>query len=693
VLPADPGSADDRPTRHEDRPAAVEPSAERPGRWIPVAAVAVLGLAVVAVLASARDVAPAVPWGPTARYVAAALLVVLLPGVALARRLTPPGLASLWPALVLPLGLAGATLGLTVLALAGLRPRPATLVLLVASLVAAGLSLRRPAPPADWAGSVALLVAAATAGALALLPVLHFGVLAPSGNNPDAHQVIGVVWFLQESHPLATAPGTALDQMPPAWAGRFPIFLPLAAATEVGLTGPLQMFTPFVAVLAATLAVGVALLAVVALRLPPAGGAVVGIALGGSAATLYALLHPYYNQTWGMALLALAVAMAWLWLRDDDHRAGTLALLFSLLAMIAYPTTLPYVVLAAVAVAIAARRRPRLPDGVRRRLRRWWPVALLVLGLPVLWAIGKIVGVLGQFLDGSKTFWQGDVNVFAEHGAAFGIDGNGAWIPVLVAAVAVAGLAWQDRRPRAWLPWIGVAAVLIAVDHLLRGRATAAYADYKHVTFAALLLLPLALASGVALLRTRRPLGAALGLAILAAWTVPAVSAARDELRHGEVNATGELQEIGVWSDRLPRGSSVLVDLPASGFQLWATLFLAADHPLAATDPVSSDTTYSVPPRGRRADYVLGLRRDLATDRPIRPPRWAAGAPLLANRRYAIWRMRLPAAVARREPRRASWRLVAPHPLSAWGRARQAMGQLTVNPSTIARSPLGGVDF
>jgi hypothetical protein len=45
--------------------------------------------------------------------------------------------------------------------------------------------------------------------------------------------------------------------------------------------------------------------------------------------------------------------------------------------------------------------------------------------------------------------------------------------------------------------------------------------------------------------------------------------------------------------------------------------------------------------------------------------------------------MRLPAREAARIPQRASRTLVLPHPLSAWGTRRQAMGQLTVTPSLV----------
>lgn len=664
-------------------PPAGAPAPERSGTpWWTVAAVAALVVAVLAYALSARDVSlDAELLLQTARYVVAALLVVVVPGVLLARRLTPHSLAAWWPVLVLPLGLAGAMLGLTVLALLGLPPRPATALFLVATGLAAIWSLRRPGPRADWAGSGALLLGAAGAGLLTLVPVIWTHLLTVFGNNPDAHQVVGVVWFLQESYPLKTDLATALDKVPEAWAGRIPIFHPLGAATELGLTGPIQMFGPFLAVLTMSMAAGAGLLAAIAFRLPGWAAGLVALAIGGSAATLYSVLHPYYNQVWGMLLLVSALALAWAWLRDEDGRAGALALGLALLGLIAYPTTLPYVAVAVVAIAVAVRRRPHVPAGLRRRLRRVWPLLLLFFGLSVLWALGKVAGVLSQFLSGDGDFWQGDVNVFPDAGSAFGIDAGSWLLPVAIGLVTVVGLAVADRR--FWKPWAVVAALLLIVDALLRQRDTAEYVDYKHVTFTALILLPLALGGALAMVRSRRPALLVVGLAVLLGWSIPALSASRDELRGTGINVTSELQDIQVWSGALPHGSSVLVDLPASGTQLWATLFLARDHPLAATDPVSSDTTYAVAAQGRRADYVLGLRHDLANGLPIPPPRWSAGDPLFANGQFAIWRMKLPAAADRTVPRTASDRLVQPHPLTDAARRRNARGQLTANPSTI----------
>jgi len=630
--------------------------------------------------------------GRLARFVGATLVVLLLPGIPLAWRFAPGPLRRWWPVLAIPFGLAAATAVLTALAMVGLRPRPATAVFLLLGALLAGrtfLPRWRRIPtgaPLDRPGTVAILAAACAVGGLGLIPVLRSQLITVMGQNPDAHQVVGVIWFLQEAHPLSTDLSTALDRVPRAWEGRIPIFHALGSATEIGLTGPIQMFTPFVAVLTAGFAAMAGLYAATALRLSGAGAGLVSLAIGGSSATIYTALHPYYNQLWGMLLLVTALTLAWAWLRGRDVRAGGLAIVFLLLAFVAYPSTLPYAALAIVAVGVAAWRLPPVPEGLARRLRRWLPAVVLIFGVSVVGALVKLGGVLSQFISGDP-FWQGDVNILPPHGAAYGLTADTFVIPLVVAAGAVLALVWRDRRMA--IPWAVLAVVLLAVDLILRDRSTAEYVDYKHVTFTAVLLLPLLVGGLVALVERGVTVGRAgvvvrwvprvAAVAVLVAWAVPAVAASRDEVDRAHPNATAALLDIHRWSAELPAGSSVLIDLPASGTQLWATLFLGDRHPVASTDPVSSLTTYSVAPIGRRADFVLGLRRDLATGEPVPAPRWSVGRPVLSGHQFAIWRMRIPADVARTEPETASVKLVEPYP----DPVPDQRVMLTRNPSTI----------
>jgi peptidoglycan/LPS O-acetylase OafA/YrhL len=703
ALPADPGPAAD-PAPAATTPPVDErpPGPDRPGTsWRAAAAVGLGVLVLLGVVLAGSDPQPnSELLVQLVRYVGSAGIVLVVPGFALARLLTPRRLGRWWPVLVLPMGLAGSTLVLTVLALLTLRPRPATIVFLLLFGALALWTLlpgrgRGRVPAADWPAVVALVAGAAGAALLTLIPVLHAGFLTVPGNNPDAHQVVGVAWYLQEAYPLGIHTQTALDRVPAAWSGRIPIFHPFGAAIEVGLTGPIQMFAPFVALVTAIVAIGAGLFASAAHRLAGWGTGIVALLVGGSAATLFSALHPYYNQLWGMALLSTTLALAWVWLAEDDTRAGALSLLFLVLSLIAYPTTLPYAVLVVGAIAVGARKRPRIPAGVRRRLRRIWPLLVVFFGVSVLGALGKLAGVLAQFL-GDTPFWQGDINVFPPHGAAYGLANDVVAVPILVAVVAGATMLRRDRR--SGLAWLGLGALLLLLDLVLRGRGTAEYVDYKHVTFTALILLPIALGGAIRLLadlgrrrsertagtdrpRARRLVPAAIGAVVLLAWGVPAFSASRAQVDDAGQNVTPPLFDVLRWTDEIPQGRSVLIDLPASGTQLWATLFLGEKHPLATTDPVSSTTTYSVAPRGRRADYVLGLKLDLKTGRPVPPPRWAAGAPILQDSQFGVWRMVLPAAQDRSVPSTASTKLVEPHPEPDGEAARRELLDITGNPS------------
>jgi hypothetical protein len=64
------------------------------------------------------------------------------------------------------------------------------------------------------------------------------------------------------------------------------------------------------------------------------------------------------------------------------------------------------------------------------------------------------------------------------------------------------------------------------------------------------------------------------------------------------------------WSRALPPGASVRLDIPPTGFQLWAAYFMAA-HPLDSPTPVLN-TTFPHVAAGARADYALTVAPPLA---------------------------------------------------------------------------------
>ena len=93
---------------------------------------------------------------------------------------------------------------------------------------------------------------------------------------------------------------------------------------------------------------------------------------------------------------------------------------------------------------------------------------------------------------------------------------------------------------------------------------------------------------------------------------------------------TRELAEIESWSDRLPRGASVRVDVKEYGRQQWAW-YMLADHPVSSLNPLLDFFPHA--PVSRKADYLL-------VDRPRRPPADASGGPLFSNAFFALYRMR-----------------------------------------------------
>jgi hypothetical protein len=81
--------------------------------------------------------------------------------------------------------------------------------------------------------------------------------------------------------------------------------------------------------------------------------------------------------------------------------------------------------------------------------------------------------------------------------------------------------------------------------------------------------------------------------------------------------------ELRAWGAELPRGASIRLDIPHSGFQAWAADFLQP-HPLVSPDPLAGAVNPHVV-YGAHADYSLALTAGL-------------------NRSFAKARYRVPAA-------------------------------------------------
>jgi hypothetical protein len=117
------------------------------------------------------------------------------------------------------------------------------------------------------------------------------------------------------------------------------------------------------------------------------------------------------------------------------------------------------------------------------------------------------------------------------------------------------------------------------------------------------------------------------------AWVAVTLTGLRQEVRNTGPQLTPDLLGLRGAAKRLPPGSSIRLDLPPDGTQLWAGYMLAA-HPLDAPQPIVG-TTYPHVPLGRKADYILAG--------PVGPKaRWpdADGPPVYRNATFRIYRMR-----------------------------------------------------
>lgn len=608
------------------------------GRWAVRVVLLVAGFALVLALLTGARRLGALP--DLLRGSVAALVLFGVSGDALAVRLCPPALQPVRPVLALALGMAAGPLALTVLGILHI-PLAVTLPLvLVAGLAASWWVRRRGGREAVAPLDVHVLVATAAVGVLlgcvVLIPMWGSGVVSVPGINPDAHQVVGSAALLQQAPPDATRVQLGLDHIPTVWGSKWPIFYALAAASNLSGLDPLGAFPTMAALLAVLAALGFGALAGEAFGLGRRGGLVVAAVSGLSWVTIHLAVHPYWNQLWGYAALPWALLLGWLALNGrGEARAAVGCGLLLLLIALAYPLLFPYPVVILVLMAVALRRRPRLPAWGRRG----GPIGFVLLGLillvPLLAAVQKLSQAGSQLIHPGGAVWGGDVTSFIPFGDFVGTGGG-----ILPALVILALAVWALVRvvPRRLALALGAALALFALlDVRLRTVPSGTYMDFKHLAFTGSLVVALGATGAVSLLRHRRREAAVLGAVLLAAWGVGAMIRDRREFKEHWVQVPPELSEIRDWSRALPPGTSVRIDIPQSGVQLWAAYFLA-EHPVDSIDPVLF-TTYAHPPWGAIADYSLALRVI-----PLRALRrlGVTGPPIRENRQFVLRRIVVP---------------------------------------------------
>jgi hypothetical protein len=636
--------------------AQAAPSRQLPADIVILAGIAVAALAL-ALLSHAHHLQGL---GGIARGSIASLLLFVVCGDALAFALVPAGWGVFVPLFSIPLGAIASGLVLTALGVAQI-PLAVSLWLVLAAAIAASVLVRRRSPrrPVDdrllsrlypgvriasrqlsiWIATVFVLLC------VALIPAWRNGAATIYGENPDAQQVAGIAVLFQHDPPNATDYSTSINTVPPAWNFRYPIFYPLSAASNLSHYDPIRVFPSMAALLMIASALGFAVLAVKYLGAPEVAAPAIAAAILISWVVAHLGWHPYWNQLWGMALFPYAVLFGWRAVAERDNRAAVLFVLLLVALELAYPLALPYPVVIVIALLIAYRRRPRLPRVARAHAWVATGLAVLVLGPAVIVAALKLGTALGQIFSYHASLWGGDVTTLTPVGWFVGTGGG--LLPAL-AVLAVAALALRELPRRLGIALGVVLLLLFALDVRFRTASTGAYMDFKHLSFVGLLVLVLAASATARMTFSRSRAVALAGLAITAGWTVAALHQTGREGKTTGAQVTPELFGVRSWANELPKGSSVRVDIPASGTQLWA-IYMLGNHPIDAPDPVLS-TTYAHAPYGTRAQYSLALRYypspNPSVKRPIAPILFAQDPPLFENGAFVLRRVRWPASEA-----------------------------------------------
>ncbi len=585
------------------------------------------------------------------RGTAASLVLFLAAGDALACLLIPASWRAVRPVFALAFGAAAGSLVLTAFGVLHV-PLHVSLWGTLALGIAASVLVRRRgiavgaargAPPAGWRAQRRLWIAVlVVVWLVALIPAARTGADTVYGQNPDASQVVGIAVLFQHVPPTATDVALPLDTVPQEWRFRYPIFYPLAAASNLVHDDPVRVFPAIVALLMVIAVFGFGWLAVECLGARRWAGPAVAAVIGFSWVVEHLAWHPYWNQLWGLAMFPYAVLFGWRALRDGERVSAWLCLFTLVMLWLAYPLALPYPLVILLGLLIAYWRRPRLPS---LRGARAWLLVLLALALllpAVVGAVIKLKQALTQLLSSSSTLWGGDIKHFLPIGLFTGTGGG--IVPALVVlAVALLGLRALPRRPAMA---IGIVlAALCLLDLRFRLVASGPYMDFKHLSFVGTLVLTLAAAAVMRMIGAADRRVVAVGAVALVAWGAAAFVQDRSDGFLLPQQASAQTFQIRQWMARLPRGASIRVDIPPSGQQLWA-VYMLGSHPACSLEPIVG-TTYAHVAFGGRAQYALALRYDPAygpESRVPEPPRWwAIGPPVFENSTYVIRRIRLPA--------------------------------------------------
>ncbi len=571
------------------------------------------------------------------RALAATVVLFGVGGFGLVRLLLPDPLRGYEPLWILPTGGCAVGLALTVL---GFAHVPYTLSL--ALILAGGLALgayavrHRGRPQLDRRrlGWPALLMAVVTL--VALVPMLlqqHYA--APIGTGSDAHVAAGAAQFLKHAYPTSVDVSQPINQMPPTWQSKYPIYYAFAAVSSVSGLATWQVLATLAAAMLGLGAAGMFLVARDVLRAPVAA-ALVAMVLGGlDREALHTILNPYFNQTWGFFAMPFTLVLGW-WVvqpglgRRQRQAAVVLLALFALVLVFAYPLAAP---IPAVPIAVFVWRewRRKLAAGepvfhprdlYRDHRSLWWLIPLCaLLVVPAIGVVQKAAGAVKVLAPGnSLQSWAGDLPGFVPFNYFVSLPRPLVFLPatVVVFGLAAYGLRRSGRSLAIGLGGLMALGVLLAV--YLRHRAYGYYFHFKLLAFIGPLVLVMA-AAGASRLRRAGPVLLALLLVAVAGSAVAEIDATGSQLPQATIQLAG-------WARSLPASASIRLDMWPPD-ELWAAYFLSSRR-LCSQTPLL-DTDYPHVMLGRRADYIVATI-------PTGKPADAVGPALEHNSGYRLYR-------------------------------------------------------
>jgi hypothetical protein len=597
------------------------------------------------------------------RTAAAGLALFTVCGFAPAQLLVRGELSPHRALLVLPIGATVSSLSLTVLGLLHV-PLAFSLVgiLVLAALADFWVLVRRRGQASEESGApsasttdpaersailrlVLPLLLAGMVGLISLIPIFRAGYETVAGQNGDAILVVSSATLLEHAPPTATRLDQPINHIPLQWRSKYPIYFALAGISKLADQDPVQTMAVVSSLMLALTALGFFLFARYVLRAPPWVALLMLFLIPLDRITVYVTIHPYYNELWGQFTLPFILLAGWRYLSTPSRSAAALLALFLVLGLLAYPLMVPFPAAFLIVYAWLTYRRRRAegrsPEWIsalglpRMKRRAWMWIPAAAIAVPVVVVLGrgfleKTSEAAAVLLPGSNlSGWHGQALPFLPWPRFFGMP-EAASAGIVLLALWV--LAWRGLRRVPAPARRALAAMVIfpgAIAVYFRIRHGGELFFFKDLAFLGSYVIMLALLElgALALDRTRRVWLMGLG-GLVAALVLLPVSAAH------EINGTFEQANLSIidlrsWDRAIPRGTSVLIDVPPTGYQLWVTTMFK-DHPLSAVDPLGD--FFPHPPVGRKADYVIA-------EYDVPPPAHTIGPPLLHNAQFTLWRM------------------------------------------------------